>query len=178
VCGESVGEIKEHPKYKGYWVADWGALFSIQSGKRKEQTQFNHKGYRRVSIQLAKNKQRYFPIHALVLETFRSPRPKPNSQTRHKDHKKDHNCVHNLSWGTPRENADDSHRGGRYAIGENVHGAKLGSEEVIEILATPRHITLVELARKYGVCKSTIWAVRSRRNWRHIPRPELREVEE
>jgi hypothetical protein len=95
-------------------------------------------------------------------------------------------CVRpdHLFLGSPRDNSQDAAKKGRMASGERhttrlhperiARGArlpqtKLTEDDVREIrrelaASTPeRH-----LARRYGVSKSLIWSIKTRRSWRHV----------
>src|SRR5205085_870068 len=55
----------------------------------------------------------------------------------------------------------------RSGQGEKNRNAKLTSEQVLAIRqSTERPIVL---ARRYGVGYPMIWAIRSRRSWKHLP---------
>ena len=91
------------------------------------------------------------------------------------------NPMH-LSWGTHRQNMEDALARNRTAAG-NKNGTRtkphrtpkgashyrtrLTDVQALEI----RNSTgkLVEDAEKYGLCMSTIHAIRTRRTWRHLP---------
>jgi DNA-binding transcriptional regulator YiaG len=54
-----------------------------------------------------------------------------------------------------------------HAKGEKSVRAKLTEAAVREIRAEPR-ISRAALAKKYGVCETTIHAVRAREKWTHV----------
>ncbi len=81
------------------------------------------------------------------------------------------NCVNpaHLRLGTHLENMRDMIGKGRHVAprGERASWSKLTAEDVSAIRATtnPAH----EIAPRYGISKSLVWAVRSRKVWRHLP---------
>ena len=52
-------------------------------------------------------------VHRLVAETH-IPNPKNYPLVRHLDDDTNNNSVHNLAWGTPKDNHEDAVRNGRY----------------------------------------------------------------
>jgi hypothetical protein len=97
-------------------------------------------------------------------------------------------CVNpaHLFLGTRLDNARDAvrkgrtptgKRNGRYthpetiARGERVNTAQLTEADVRNILvALEGGAGLMELGRKYGVCKQAIYCIREGRTWKHIER--------
>lgn len=77
-------------------------------------------------------------------------------------------CVRpsHLFLGTHLDNMADRNTKQRHAHGEGHARALLTVEQVRQIRAAPRAVRA--LAAKYGVSKSTIYAVRSGQNWRHV----------
>jgi hypothetical protein len=81
------------------------------------------------------------------------------------------NCVNpaHLRLGTHLENMREMVAKGRHVAprGVNAPSAKLTVDQVQEIRATrePAH----QVAPIYGVSKSLIWAIRSRKVWKHLP---------
>jgi hypothetical protein len=88
----------------------------------------------------------------------------------HKDANKHNNHVDNLEWVTPSQNASHAFRNGLHDIprlrGEAFKTAKLTDARVREIRASSEPAW--KLAAKYGVYKSTIYKVRSRKAWAHV----------
>ncbi len=90
------------------------------------------------------------------------------------------NCVNAskcLFLGTHEDNMRDKMEKGRQAAGEALSRAlsgensgcnKVTTGDVIAIRSSVG-ITQRALARRYGVSQQTIWDIRSRRRWRHVP---------
>lgn len=80
-------------------------------------------------------------------------------------------CVNpaHLRVGTPRENALMASKDGLLCVGEqNRGGGKLTEVEVLEILADREDLGCCRAAKKYGVSKTTILAIRRRHIWKHV----------
>lgn len=105
-------------------------------------------------------------VHRLVAEAFLPPSNAP--LVRHLDGNPLNNYADNLAWGTQYDNMQDALRHGTRTCGTRMNTAKLTDNEVREIRAAPRNMTLTELAQKYGVAVSTIHRVRHRQAWRHV----------
>lgn len=111
----------------------------------------------------------YRLVAHLVLEAFVGPCPVGN-QGCHNDGNSLNDCLSNLRWDTPKNNAADKFKHGTgYNVGKGkTHGhAKLDPERVIEI--RKRYLTGNEthrsLAIKYSVHKSTITNILSGVTW-------------
>lgn len=79
-------------------------------------------------------------------------------------------CVNpsHLWLGTDADNNADMIRKGRenYVRGERAGGSKLTEEQVAQIRKDGRR--RVDVARDFGVCKSTITFIRQRETWKHV----------
>lgn len=77
-------------------------------------------------------------------------------------------CVNpnHLFLGTPRENSKDCVTKGRMLRGELHRRSKLTTDQVLTIRRSAEKG--VTLARKLGVTKELIYAVRKRRIWKHV----------
>lgn len=77
------------------------------------------------------------------------------------------NCVHpkHLSWKTNGENQLDRRRHGT-AIKKGRAKRSLTVEQVAIILANPEKLSLAKLARRFGVCKATVWHVANGKTWK------------
>jgi hypothetical protein len=67
-----------------------------------------------------------------------------------------------------RRKLRESHKGKQ--IGENNSGAKLTRNHVVQIkIALNKGIPPAVLAKEYGVCRNTIYNIKSGRKWAHVP---------
>jgi hypothetical protein len=73
-------------------------------------------------------------VHSLVAKAFIGPRP-PGQHVRHADHNGLNNRLDNLSYGTGKENAEDSQKVGRLMRGESHVQCKLSDVDVATIRA-------------------------------------------
>jgi hypothetical protein len=104
-------------------------------------------------------------IHSLVLEAFVGPCP-PGEEGRHRNCKHHDNRLENLTYGTRKQNREDSRREGTLAVGERIAQHKLTANEVLKIRSTPAdHQTLADI---YGVSRSQIRRIKRRENWSHV----------
>lgn len=130
-----------------------------------------------------KGKIKTIQVHKLVALAFIGPKPSPTHEVNHKNGIKTENIVTvpynnndtrtNLEYTTPQRNKQHAKELGLYkkAIGENNGGGKkLKEEQVVEIkrlLATKKSDN--SIAELFGVCQATIWRIRKRIIWKHIP---------
>lgn len=108
-------------------------------------------------------------VHRLVLETFVGPRPH-GCETRHANRDTSDNRVSNLSWGTPKENAEDRDRHGTTPYGSRIGTAKLTDtkiKQIREAYATGTTSQL-KLAKQWGLAPSNIFSIVNRRTWKHV----------
>lgn len=116
-------------------------------------------------------KRKRIPVHVLVLEAFIAPRPGPDYWALHRDDNPFNNNLLNLYWGSPTENAADRGRNGhnRDQRGVKHNMARLTDAQVEEIRA--RHAAgelQRNLARDFGVCRTSISLICSGKRWRHV----------
>ena len=175
------------PGYEGYYqISNHGNVKSLdrvikeKTGKtqalkgRVLKQRINSGGY--YSIGLGKNGSKAaFAIHQLVAQAFLdNPDNKPT--VNHLNGVKTDNNVSNLEWATYSENLSHAYSTGlrtsvsSKAIGEKNYRRKLKPEQVVEIkrLLVEGNLTHKEIAKKYGVSRSTIGSINSNRYWSHI----------
>lgn len=108
-------------------------------------------------------------LHVLVCETFHGPRPDTTYDAAHEDGNKENNSESNLSWKTKVENQQDRIIHGTDIRGENVFGSKLTTDAVREIRERfAAGESRKKLAAEYGIDKSNIWLIGTKRTWRHV----------
>jgi hypothetical protein len=92
-------------------------------------------------------------------------------EVNHKDGYKDNNALENLESVTPQANLQHARETGLTPDwrGEQSPRAKLTEENVREIFAAMgRPEKAAEIADRFGVCESTVYAVWEVRTWRHV----------
>ena len=159
--------MKQIPNYKDYCVTEEGRVWSIKS-YRFLKGRPDRRGYLQVSLPYDGHFKNRF-VHQLVLETFVGPK-QSGSVTRHLDGNPKNNCLNNLMWGTPKENAEDwiKHTGG--PCGENQGGSKLTWDDVefIRWLYKQKVFTLAGIAKFFNVCFQNISAIVNNKTWKVI----------
>lgn len=128
-----------------------------------------HRGYLAVGLQKGKSVFRY-DVHRLVLLAFIGPCPFIGGEARHLNGHKQDNRLSNLKWGTARENAADRETHGHIVRGSNHAHARLDEQSAKDILRrwVNRHESQYDLARAFGVSRSTIQSCLERKTWRHV----------
>lgn len=168
-------EYRIIPGQTNYRVGDDGSVWSCAPrngfpdvGWRKLNPARNRDGYLLVSFS-RRNKRRLRFVHVLVLEAFVGPRPE-GFYCRHLNGNPQDNCLSNLCWGTPKENAADSIRHGTWLHGERAWRAKLTVEKVIEVRnLAAAGMSLTDIAKRLGVTTGAVQAIVCRSNWKHVP---------
>lgn len=130
----------------------------------------NECGYVFVCLRRHKERQKNVAVHRLVARAFLKEPPGGTHEVNHINAVKHDNCLCNLEWVTPRENARHAISLGRWT---NVRGsrhpaAKLDESRVSSIRTEHNQgHSICSLARKYGVTRSTIGRVVHKEHWRH-----------
>lgn len=120
-------------------------------------------------------------VNRLVCEAFHGCPPSTKHHAAHKDGDRANNRADNLRWATPSENELDKRAHGtvpagdrhharrmpeRMARGSRVGTAKITEEIVILIRAdTRKH---AEIAAEYGLSRTHVCEIRTRKVWRHV----------
>jgi hypothetical protein len=177
--------------YKGiptrYLVDETGVVFDTKLNKIAPQYTSSN-GYMVVYMNIPTVGRKVHRVHRLVATAF-IPNPKNKPQVNHIDGVKTHNWVSNLEWCTASENAIHAFKNGlvHQAKGEKS-GAHIYTDEMVrkvcEYLVEGK-LSCSEIAKKMGMDRSLVNAIRLRRNWTHIskdyefndkPRPSWKEV--
>ncbi len=147
-----------------YEVSDMGRVKSSLTGKMLKQCDHSH-GY--LQLSLRKNgKQKTCTAHSLVLKAFVT---KPVDHiVNHKDGNKKNNKLSNLEWVTYGGNLKHAMDSGLQILhGEHNAAHKLTAKEVKEIRSSAG-VTRAALAKKYGVCSSSLGRAMSGKTWRNV----------
>ena len=162
--------LKPIPNYDGYYADDSGRIYSCRSGLQRLLSQRIHKGYYRVNLKDSNARNGFCtePVHKLVLETFVGDRPE-GMVCRHINGNSLDNRLHNLCWGTPQQNAQDSIRHGTAAClrnGERAVASKLMLSDIYEIkwLYLCGYLQR-ELSVQFGVTQRHISDIVRNRTW-------------
>ena len=118
-------------------------------------------GYRRAVLCNGKTRKS-LKIHHLVLDTFMGKRP-AGTEARHKNGDKTDNRLSNLEWSNHHENILDKIKHGTIARGER-HGTSVLKKEQVKKIFLSRN-SRSSLAKRYGVHKSSIDAIKTGRYW-------------
>ena len=75
-----------------------------------------------------------------------------------------------LSLGSDKDNADDRNSRGRQAKGSRNGSSKLIESQIIEIRSLlAKGTTVKAVAQRFGLGLSTVYAIKTRKAWRHLP---------
>lgn len=167
-------EWKDIPWLPGrYMVSNHGRVKSILGKRELILTPFeNRKGYLCLTLRAANGKPLRTSIHRIVARVFiDNPNGKP--AVNHIDCDKKNNHSSNLEWVTPAENT--CHAKKHNLLGKNkpskgsMNGmSKLTEEKVKDIRKLNGLKSVKEIADIFGVDKTTIHLVLSRKTWRHV----------
>lgn len=170
------------PGFPGYYVDGGGALYSVssypKSRRREAGTRVrllrgcvvtSTKGYRFIQVEVkgSDGRARSTALHILVCLAHRGERP-AGAQASHLDGNS-LNCVPaNLAWETPKQNNDRKLEHGTAQRGETAGHVKLTAAQVAEIrrLYATGQYTKVELGRRFGVSRTSIYWIVTAKQWR------------
>ena len=172
VCYKS---LKHITGFEGYIVSSDGFVWSSRTQWKGNLVRMKgwsrtHSAHRFVTL-CQRGKHKHFQVHRLVLQAFVGPCP-VGLMSRHLDGNAENNHVSNLRWGTSKENAEDARRHGTLPFGDRAGAAKLTVDDVLYIRAnhclhakTGEPGSRLDLARKFGVTRTNIHWIISKRNW-------------
>lgn len=147
--------IEEFPDYE---VSNLGRVMSHKSHRILKGSR-DDDGYPFVELSRS-GRTKQIKTHVLVLTAFSGPRPL-GMVSGHVDGSKSNNVIRNLSWITPKKNAEDRWDHGTMLDGERSHYSKLTDAHRSEIRA--RHIrgssrtgNTTALSKEFGVTRKTI----------------------
>ena len=140
-----------------YLVSSCGRVLALPNCQHnapifKKQTK-NRLGYMRISLTVAKRKQKMFSVHRLVAEAF-IPNPKGFQQVNHIDEDKTNNHITNLEWVTASQNCNHGTRKERIRSKQlnNIHPRAVVQKtldgEVVAVYPSGREVERAS-ARKF-----------------------------
>ena len=151
------------------YITKCGKVFSNKRGRMVELTQTIQWKYYAVCVWVGgKSTRRH--VHRLLALTF-IPNPLGKPEVNHKDGDKLNNLLDNLEWVTKKENAQHAQATGLSyePKGEDNGRALLTEEEVLEIYSRlASGVANSELADEYGVSRSVVMLIKSKKSWRHL----------
>ena len=170
IAGFTGYEISTHGRVRTYRPAN-GRGPLLTEPREVRPRSIKGKPYLRVTLSDNHNRQLTKKVHILVLETFVSPRPSTIHDGCHNNGNAKDNVLENLRWDTKKGNAQDRIIHGTQPRGTDVGISVLTENQVREIKnAIPkwkRGFTS-DFARKFGVARATIDAIRNGTTWRHV----------
>jgi hypothetical protein len=126
------------------------------------QSSLNAGGYGRFSTNGDK-----ISAHRLAYELVKGPIPE-GLHIRHMCHNRLCCNPNHLDVGTPRDNAQDAIKAGRFSQGRINGMSKLTPADVVLIRQNTARLKVRDLARQYGVSAGTISNVKTGKIWRHV----------
>lgn len=172
-------EIKPIESHNGYFVSTQGKIYSKwRTGNGAKNGPVYPLREKKCSI----NKDGYFyacingtckAVHRYVAMAF-IPNPENKTDVNHKDGDKLNNKLINLEWNTRKENIIHAFKTGLSDTTGHIQGEKNGNhilteKQVLEIRKKSKDgYTCSELAKEYGVCKSSIVGIKNRKSWRYL----------
>jgi HNH endonuclease/NUMOD4 motif len=169
----------EVPGHDGYEVSDQGRIRSYRNRqghpipKPRLMTPTIVNGY--LYVKLGRGFQ--CGLHRLVALSFLGPAPE-RMEVRHLDGDRRNARLDNLTYGTRAENYDDRRRHGTDCSGDRHGNRKLAQRgEPVSRRLAPADVRRIRdttisgpaLAKEMNVSAHTIYAVRHRRTWKHLP---------
>lgn len=152
-----------------YYINKKGELYTDDGKKRMKDCIKN--GYVKNSLILKDNTSKSFFRHRLVMLCFQPNSNAEQLQVNHKDGNKLNNSLENLEWCTNQENRIHAVQIGLAASlkGEENPASKLLEAQVIDIIHDLLdHIPYSQICKKYNCSKSTISAIKNKKNWRYL----------
>lgn len=111
-------------------------------------------------------------VHRVIAKTF-IPNPLLLPEVNHKDLNKANNCVSNLEWVTRLENAQHMRKNKLDFKHHDVRGVKnpknkLSEEDIIRIKILKGSMTVVDIAKEYGITIYHVYNIFKGNNWKHL----------
>lgn len=147
-----------------YEVSDHGNLRSVIAGRSQVKKPSLSRGYLR-AVLYRNGKSKCAQVHRLVLEAFVGPAP-VNHDGGHLDNNRSNNRLENLAWVSRADNQLHRLAHGTSLWGPANPNTKLTPRQVAEIRALAGVVPSSELAKRYGVERTTVQKIISGASWR------------
>jgi hypothetical protein len=126
-------------------------------------------GHLKVNFQEDGKQKRYY-VHRIVLRTFIGPPDIGQECCHFPDSNPGNNNIHNLIWGTRKENRKHSDLAGLSTKGEAINTAKLNELKVHIIrLFVRMNLSNNEISQILNVHNSTVSTIKNNQQWKHVP---------
>lgn len=159
-----IPEVKDR-----YFINEKGELFTDYGKTQLKDCMKN--GYVKNGLILKNGKSKHFFRHRLVMLCFNPREDADMLQVNHIDGDKTNNSLQNLEWCTNQENRIHAVKLG-LAVGlkgEENPASKLKEEQVLDLIVDLlNHVPYSVLTKKYDCSKSTISAIKNKRNWTYL----------
>lgn len=173
-------EYREIAGFPGYRVGSDGSVWSewARNGRQSfriagqwklRARTFNQHGYAKVALRDSKGVKRQRQVTHLVLEAFVGPCPDGYVCCHFPDPTPTNCSADNLRWGTRKENEDDKRKHGNLLVGDARWNTKLADANVATIRLLAGSASPQELADKFGVSRSLVSLIISRKRRTAIP---------
>lgn len=159
-----IPEVKDR-----YFINKKGELFTDNGQKKMKDALKN--GYVKNCLTLKDGTQKFYFRHRLVMLCFVPRDDADELQVNHKDGNKLNNTLENLEWCTNQENRIHAVKLGLAASlkGEENPANKLKEIQVLDIIQDLlHHVPYSQICQKYHCSKSTISAIKNKRNWKYL----------
>lgn len=148
-----------------YYINKKGELFTDNGSKKMKDCLKN--GYIKNALILKDGSQKSYFRHRLVMICFNKVENYQDLQVNHIDGNKQNNNLENLEWCTNQENRIHAVKLGLAASlkGEENPASKLLESQVLDIINDLlNHVPYSQICKKYNCSKSTISAIKNKRN--------------
>lgn len=152
-----------------YYINTKGELFTDYGTKKMKDAIKN--GYVKNWLILKDGTGKSFFRHRLVMICFAKCKNYKDLQVNHIDGNKTNNSLENLEWCTNQENRIHAIKLGLVVSlkGESNPASKLKESQVLDIISDLLNsVPYAEICKKYDCSKSTISAIKNKRNWKYL----------